>query len=62
MNPFHEVIDNNYISSLVKNDNKFIYLRYIINKVDINNFDKIFNNYKKTTTKNLNFIILIVNL
>ena len=42
MNSFHKV-DNNYLSSLVKNDNKFIYMRYIIDKVDINNFDKIFN-------------------
>ena len=45
MNPFHEIRYNNYIASLVKDDNKFIYMRYIINKVDINNFDKIFNDY-----------------
>ena len=45
MNPFHEIMNNNYISSLVKQDNKFIYMKYIINKVDISNFDKIFNNH-----------------
>ena len=45
MSNFHEIENNNYLSSLVKNDNKFIYMKYIINKVNINNFDKIFNNY-----------------
>ena len=55
MNPFHEVIDNNYINSLVKNDNKFIYMKYIINKVDINNFDKLFNNYISNHNKKFDF-------
>ena len=40
MNSFHEVKYNNYLCGLVKNDNKFIYMKYIINKVDINNFEK----------------------
>ena len=40
MNSFHEVGYNNYLSSLIKNDNKFIYMKYIINKVNINNFEK----------------------
>ena len=34
MNHFHEIENNNYLSSLVKDDN-----------VEINNFEKIFNNY-----------------
>ena len=55
MNSFHEIENNNYLSSLVKNDNKFIYLRYIINKVDINNFDKIFDNYIKNHNKKFDF-------
>ena len=36
---------NIYINNLIKDDNKFIYFKYIINNIDINNFDKIFNNY-----------------
>ena len=55
MNPFHEVINNNYINSLVKNDNKFIYMKYIINKVNINNFDKIFNKYITNHNKKFDF-------
>ena len=55
MNPFHEIENNNYLSSLVKNDNKFIYLKYIINKVDINNFDKIFNDYIINHNKKFDF-------
>ena len=55
MNHFHEIENNNYLSSLVKNDNKFIYMKYIINKVNINNFDKIFNNYITNHNKKFDF-------
>ena len=46
---------NNYINSLIKDDNKFIYMNYIINNVDINNFDKIFNNYITNHNKKFDF-------
>ena len=55
MNSFHEIYNNNYISSLVKDDNKFIYMRDIFNKVDINNFEKIFNNYITNHNKKFDF-------
>ena len=55
MNHFHIVENNNYISSLVKNDNKYIYARYIVINVDINNFDKIFNDYIKNHNKKFDF-------
>ena len=54
MNNFLE-IENNYLSSLVKHDNKFIYMKYIINKVNINNFDKIFNKYITDYNKKFDF-------
>ena len=59
MNPFHEVKYNNYISSLVKTDNKFIYMKYIINNVNLNNFDKIFNNH--ITNHNIKFDFYYIN-
>ena len=46
---------NNYINTLVKDDNKFIYMKYIINNVDINNFDKIFNNHITNHNKKFDF-------
>ena len=46
---------NNYINSLIKDDNKFIYFKYIINNVDNNNFDKIFNNYITNHNKKFHF-------
>ena len=46
---------NNYINSLIKDDNKFIYFKYIINNVDIDNFDKIFNNYITNHNKKIDF-------
>ena len=55
MNSFHKVINNNYLSSLVKNDNKFIYMKYIINKVNIDNFEKLFNNYITNHNKKFDF-------
>ena len=55
MNSFHEIKYNNYLSSLVKNDNKFIYIKYIINKVDINNFEKLFNDYITNHNKKFDF-------
>ena len=55
MNTFHEIKYNNYLSSLVKNDNKFIYMKHIINKVNINNFDKIFNKYITNHNKKFDF-------
>ena len=55
MNHFHEFENNNYIASLVKLDNKFIYMRDIINNVDIDNFDKIFNNHITNHNKKIDF-------
>ena len=55
MNPIQEIENNNYISSLVKNDNKFIYMRYIVNNANINNFDKIFNDYIINHNKKFDF-------
>ena len=55
MSNFHEIENNNYLSSLVKNDNKYIYARYIVINVDINNFDKIFNDYIKNHNKKFDF-------
>ena len=55
MNSFHKVLNNNYLSSLVKNDNKFIYMEYIIDEVNINNFDKIFDNHIIDHNKKFDF-------
>ena len=55
MNSFHNTDNNNCINDLVKNDNKFIYMKYIINKVNINNFDKIFNNHITNHNKKFDF-------
>ena len=55
MNSFHEIKYNNYLNSLIKNDNKFIYIKYIINKVDINNFEKLFNDYITNHNKKFDF-------
>ena len=55
MNSFHEIKYNNYLSSLVKNDYKFLYIKYIINKVDINNFEKIFNDHIINHNKKFDF-------
>ena len=55
MNHFHEIENNNYIASLVKHDNKFIYMRDIFNNVYINNFEKIFNNYITNHNKKFDF-------
>ena len=55
MNHFHEIKHNNYLSSLVKDDNKFIYMRYIINNDEINNFDKIFNDHINNQNKKFDF-------
>ena len=55
MNSFHKIANNNYLSDLVKNDNKFIYARYINNKVNNNNFDKIFNDYITNHNKKFDF-------
>ena len=46
---------NNYIKTLIKDDNKFIYMKYIVNKVNINNFEKIFNNYITNHNKKFDF-------
>ena len=58
MNLFHNV-ENNYISDLVKNDNKFIHVRYIINNANIDNIDKIFN--KHITNHNKKFDLYHIN-
>ena len=36
---------NKYIDCLLNKDNKNLYMKYINNNVDVNEFDKIFNNY-----------------
>ena len=59
MNTFHQVEYNNYRAGLVKDNIKFMYMRYIINKIDINNFDKIFNNY--ITNHNKKFDLYYIN-
>ena len=46
---------NNYIDCLLKKDNKNLYMKYIINNVDINEFDKIFNNYFISHNKKFDF-------
>ena len=46
---------NNYIGCLLKKDNKNIYMKYIINNVNINEFEKIFNNYITINNKKLDF-------
>ena len=46
---------NNYINCLIDDDNKFIYFKYVINDVDIDNFDKIFNNYITNHNKKFDF-------
>ena len=46
---------NNYINTLIKDGSKFIYFKYIVNNVDINNFDKIFNNYITNHNKKFDF-------
>ena len=55
MNHFHEIENNNYIASLVKDDNKFIYVRDIFNNVNIDNFDKIFNDHITNHNKKFDF-------
>ena len=60
MNSFHEVINNNYISGLVKNDNRFIYMKYIINNANISNFDKLFNDYITNHNKKFDFYYINV--
>ena len=55
----HEVENNNYLHDLIKNDIKFIYIKYIINNVNINNFDKIFNNH--ITNHNKKFYYYYIN-
>ena len=42
---FNETRYNNYIDCLLNKDNKNLYMKYIINNVNIDEFDKIFNNY-----------------
>ena len=46
---------NNYIDCLLKKDNKNLYMKYIINNVDINEFDKIFNNSIISHNKKFDF-------
>ncbi len=55
MGSFHEIENNHYLSSLVKHDNKFIYLRYIFNNVNNNNFEKIFNDHITNHNKKFDF-------
>ena len=55
MNSFHEIYNNNYISSLVKDDNKFIYMRDIFINVEINNFEKIFNDHITNHNKKIDY-------
>ena len=46
---------NNYIDCLLNKDNKNLYMKYIISNVDINEFDKIFNNYIISHNKKVDF-------
>ena len=55
MNYFNEIENNNYLSTLVKDDNKFINARYIINNVNIKNFEKIFINHITNHNKKFDF-------
>ena len=55
INSFLEIENNNYLSSLVKDDNKFIYLRDIFNNVSIDNFEKIFNDHINNHNKKIDF-------
>ena len=59
MNHFHEIENNNYLSSLVKHDNKFLYASYIINNVNIDKINKIFNNYITNRNKKFDFYYII---
>ena len=51
----NELEYNNYITSLIKKDNKNFYMKYVINNVDINDFDKIFNDYITSHNKKFDF-------
>ena len=55
MNQFHNIHNNNYLSSLIKNDNKFLCMKYIINNVNCDNFEKIFNNHITNHNKKFDF-------
>ena len=46
---------NNYIDCLLNKDNKNLYMKFIINNVDINEFDKISNNYIISHNKKFDF-------
>ena len=50
---------NNYINTLIKDDNKFIYMKYIINEVNISDFEKTFNNYITDHNKKFDFYYII---
>ena len=49
---------SNYINTLIKDDNKFLYMKYKINNVDINNFEKIFNNHITNHNKKFDFYFI----
>ena len=52
---FNETRYNNYIDCLLNKDNKNLSLKYIINNVNIDEFDKIFNNYTISNNKKFDF-------
>ena len=52
---FNETRYNNYIDCLLNKDNKNLYKKYIINNVNIDEFDKIFNNYNISHNKKFDF-------
>ena len=55
INHVNETRFNNYIDCLLNKDNENLYIKYIINNVDINEFDKIFNNYIISHNKKFDF-------
>ena len=55
MNLYYEIDNNNYIRTLLGGDNKFIYKKNIFNKVNINNFDRNFNNHITNHNKKFDF-------
>ena len=55
MNTLYEIEYNNYITTLVNKNNKFKYMKDIVIKVNIINFEKIFNNYITNHNKKFDF-------
>ena len=52
---YNETGYNNYIDCLLKKDNKNLYMKYIIININIEEIDKIFNNYNISHNKKFDF-------